>query len=111
MLGRAGMKQWISSATSQVSPVVRGRYEDALRHIMVDVRAELGRTHLPVSDLMALQEGDVVLLGRRQEDPVTVFVGTVEKFLAEVGKANQFRALRIVDVLASEPVQEDDELQ
>jgi len=111
MLGRAGMKQWISSATAPVPPVVRGRYEEALRHIMVEVRAELGRTHLPVSDLMALQEGDVVLLGRREEEPVSVFVGAVEKFLAKVGKVNQFRALRILEVLASEPVQEDDELQ
>ena len=48
------------------------------------VRAELGRTRLPVSDLSALAPGDVIPLGRVPDDPVPVWVGPL-RFDARVG--------------------------
>ena len=48
------------------------------------VRAELGRTRLPVSDLSALAPGDVIPLGRVPDEPVPVWVGPL-RFDARVG--------------------------
>ncbi len=98
MLGRAGMKQWISSATSKVPAGVRERYEERLRGITVEMRAELGRSRLPISELMLLQEGDVIPLERRVDEPILVFVGKHEKFTAVAGKAGKYRALRVLEV-------------
>ena len=98
MLGRAGMKQWISSATSKVPAAVRERYEDRLRGITVEMRAELGRSRLPINELMQLQEGDVIPLERRVNEPILVFVGKHEKFTAVAGKAGKYRALRVLEV-------------
>ena len=50
MLGRSGMKQWVSSATTEVSPKVREQYEDTVRTVMVALRAELGRARLKLPD-------------------------------------------------------------
>ncbi len=106
MLGRAGMKQWISSATSEVPAVVRERYEERLRGITVEMRAELGRSRLPISELMLLQEGDVIPLERRVDEPILVFVGKHEKFTAVAGKAGKYRALRVLEVIEEQQFQE-----
>ena len=111
MLGRAGMKQWISSATSQVPERVRNRYEDTLRTITVEMRAELGRTRLPISELMRLQEGDVIPLERRTNEPIRIFVGAKEKFLAKAGKAGKYRALRVLEVSETHLVHDEDHVQ
>ena len=111
MLGRAGMKQWISSATSQVPERVRHRYEDTLRTITVEMRAELGRTRLPISELLCLQEGDVIPLERRTNEPIQIFVGAKEKFMAKAGKAGKYRALRVLEVSETHLVHEEDHAQ
>ena len=109
MLGRAGMKQWITSATSQVPEAVRNRYEDTLRTITVEMRAELGRTRLPIDELIHLQEGDVIPLERRTNEPIRVFVGAKEKFLAKAGKTGKYRALRVLEVSETHLVHEEEQ--
>lgn len=109
MLGRAGMKQYISSATSEVAPAVRDRYENTLRAMIVQMHAELGRTRLPINELMLLEEGDVIPLQRRVTEPVKIFVHDKEKFTATAGKSGKYRALRILDKLESQVIQEEDE--
>jgi len=106
MLGRTGMKKWISSATSKVPTVVRERYEERLRSITVEMHAELGRSRLPISELMQLQEGDVIPLERRITDPIRVFVGKKEKFAAAAGTAGKYRAIRVIEVLEPELLEE-----
>ena len=48
----------------------------------VPMVVELGRTRLPLAEANALQEGDVVRLPTRVQDPVAVRLGGKEKFLA-----------------------------
>ncbi|WP_103029108.1 flagellar motor switch protein FliM [Salinibacter altiplanensis] len=107
MLGRSGMEQWISSSTTAVEPAVRNRYENTLRETQVDLSAELGRTVLPVTELAQLQEGDVIPLDRKTDDPVKVFVNDEQKFEAVPGRSGTKRALRITAVESPENVDFD----
>jgi flagellar motor switch protein FliM len=109
MLGRTGMKQWVSSATTQVSSEVRSRYEETLRMISVELRAELGRSMLPIVDLSQLAVGDIIPLQRRMNDPLDVFVGDKHKFSAVAGQTGKYRALRILDVIESQQPLDEDE--
>lgn len=110
ILGRTGMKQWVSSATTQVSRQVRERYEDTLRTISVELRAELGRARLALPDLTQLHVGDVIPLQRRVSDPLQIFVGEKQKFTASAGKSGKYRALRVLDVIENQlPFEEDDQ--
>jgi flagellar motor switch protein FliM len=109
MLGRSGMKQWVSSATSQVSEEVRDRYEETLRTISVELRAELGRATLPVEDLSNLRRGDVIPLKRRVNDPLDVYVGDRHTFSAVAGRTGKHRALRIKDVIKPQLPLDDEE--
>lgn len=109
MLGRSGMKQWVSSATTQVSPRVREHYEETVRTVMVALRAELGRTRLSLPDLADLRAGDVIPLGRRVNEPLSVFVGERQKFTVAAGRSGKHRALRIIDVMEPQLQLEEDE--
>lgn len=112
MLGRTGMKQWISSATTPVSSEVRERYEETLKKIMVDLRAQLGRTTLPLPDLSALQVGDIIPLQRRVTEPLEIMVGKKHHFTAAAGRSGKYRALRVLDVIDPEiPFDEDEQRQ
>jgi len=109
ILGRSGIKQWLSNTTTEVQPKVRKRYEDEIRSTVVEMRAELGRTSLPLSELMNLSLGDVIPLQRRTNEPIQVFIGNMEKFKASTGRAGKRRALRILEVIDSQTVDEEDE--
>jgi len=98
MLGRAGLKQYISSATSPAPPEERATFEDGLQDVEVELRAELGRSTLPLTELLALEAGDVIPLQRRTTEPMRVLIGNATKFRASVGKTGKYRALRILDV-------------
>lgn len=109
VLGRTGMKQWVSAATTPVSPLIRERYEDTVRTVDVELRAELGRTRLPVSELLNLEVGDVIPLQRRVSEPIQVFIGTREKLKARAGRAGKRRALRVVEIMDPQPLSDEDE--
>jgi flagellar motor switch protein FliM len=109
VLGRTGMKQWISSATTPVPPAVRERYEGTVRGVDVQLRAELGRAKIPVSELKNLEVGDVIPLMQKVTDPIRLFVGSHEKFKAAPGRAGRHRALRITHLIEGQTEHEDDE--
>ena len=111
MLGRSGIKQWLSNTTSKVNDSVRVRYEGALRTTSMEIRAELGRAQLPVSELIQLEVGDVIPLTQRVVEPIRLFVGQNETFRAATGKSGKRHALRIMEVLEQKSTEDDDESQ
>ncbi len=98
MLATSDMKQWLSSAISETPPEVRERYERKIETTEVEVRAELGRAHVPLPELLQLEAGDVIPLQRRLKDPVSIYVNGREKFTGEAGKSGAYRAVKITDV-------------
>jgi flagellar motor switch protein FliM len=98
MLGQSGMEQWISSATTEAAPEVQERYKESLRETDVTLSAELGRTTLPITELMQLQEGDIVPLDTETDEPVRAYVNGKPKFEVAPGRSGRQRALRITSV-------------
>jgi flagellar motor switch protein FliM len=98
MLGQSGMEQWISSTTGEASPKVKEKYKEGLRETDVTLSAELGSTSLPLTELLHLQEGDVIPLDTETGEPVRAFVNGKPKFKASPGRSGRRRALRITSV-------------
>ncbi len=103
MLGRAGLKQWISGNSAPVPPEHRERYENELRKVAVELRAVLGQAMVSLHDVSDLQPGDVIPLGRAVDDPIQVFAGEGRKFSALPGRSGKRHALRILDTIAPSP--------
>ncbi|MCP4820392.1 MAG: flagellar motor switch protein FliN [Shimia sp.] len=55
-------------------PAGGGRNVDAIFSVKLDVRVVLGRTRLPISDVLELTKGSVLELDRKVGDPVDIMV-------------------------------------
>lgn len=66
------------SATKKAKPKAaedsKGRSVDALFGVKLDVRVVLGRSRMPISDLLTLTKGSVIELDRKVGDPVDVMI-------------------------------------
>jgi flagellar motor switch protein FliM len=68
----------------------------AVGGIEVEVRAEVGSVDLPVHRVLALQPGDVVRLGTRAADGITVLAAEVPVHRALPGRSGARRAVQVI---------------
>jgi flagellar motor switch protein FliM len=62
---------------------------------MVDLTVVAGQSQLTVSDFLQLQEGDVLLLNRKVEQDMDVFIGENLKYKAQAGRSADQLAVQI----------------
>jgi len=98
-------QQALEEMLSEPSPLqaftnndTRERIEDLARLIPVNVSIVLGEAKIPVADLPNLSVGDVVVLDRRIEEPVTVNVANEPKFSGWPGRKGPRYAVQIKTV-------------
>ncbi len=93
------------SATSAERPKpptreqLRERLEGLLQEAAVEVAVALGQTEVPLELLSRLKPGDVLVLGQRVRDPLTVSVGGRPRFLAWSGRVEGRQACQISSIL------------
>ncbi|MHC4415403.1 MAG: flagellar motor switch protein FliM [Planctomycetota bacterium] len=75
----------------QWSKLVANRLADA----PVEVTALLAESTITVSDLRHLEVGDVIMTEKAANSPVTIYVESVPKFLADIGRHRGNRAVTI----------------
>jgi flagellar motor switch protein FliM len=79
---------------------MRDRVAKSVRGMDVDVAVELGEARIRLSQLLALQPGDVVPLTTRFGQPAIVPVMGKPKFTAHVGRIGNRFGARVADVIA-----------
>ena len=67
-----------------------------LREVSVDLRAEVGDTHLALDDVLALRPGDIVKLDAMAGDDAAVFADAVPVHRARAGRSGTRRAIQIL---------------
>lgn len=73
---------------------------DLLMDIQVTLSVEIGRTRLPIKDLLALTQGSVVELGREVNEPLDLMVNGTLIARGEVVEADGRFGLRLIDVVS-----------
>ena len=71
--------------------------ENDIQQIEVEVAARVEELSLPIKEILDLQEGDIIDLGRAPNAPLQVLVAGRPKYLALVGTHNGKKAVRITD--------------
>ena len=74
---------------------------DLLRDVELDLRIELGRTHMYLEDVLQLRKGSVVPLDRLAGDPVDVYVNGRLVARGEVLVLNDNFCVRIAELISS----------
>ncbi|MEZ6086820.1 MAG: flagellar motor switch protein FliN [Pirellulaceae bacterium] len=72
---------------------------DILNDVDLDLRIELGRTHMRLEDVLQLRSGSVVALDRLAGDPVDVFVNDRLVAKGEVLVLNESFCVRVTELV------------
>jgi flagellar motor switch protein FliN/FliY len=75
---------------------------DLLRDVELDLRIELGRTHMYLEDVLQLRKGSVVPLDKLAGDPVDIFVNGRLVARGEVLVLNDNFCVRIAELISGE---------
>lgn len=72
---------------------------EKIAEVSVVLAAKLGRTEIPVDQLMSLSEGDVIVLNQSVVKPIELLVDGQPTFLAWPGQVGEFQAIHVVERL------------
>jgi flagellar motor switch protein FliN/FliY len=71
-----------------------------LAEVMLDVTVELGRSRIPIRELLALDEGGVIRLGRTVGEPVDLLVNGLATARGEIVVVDGKLGLRVSELIA-----------
>ena len=83
-----------TSQTGESNPI------DLLNEVDLDLRIELGRTHMRLDDVLQLRSGSVVALDRLAGDPVDIFVNDRLVAKGEVLVLNENFCVRVTELVS-----------
>jgi flagellar motor switch protein FliN/FliY len=75
---------------------------ELVRDVELDLRIELGRTHMPLEEVLRLRRGAVVPLDKLAGDPVDIFVNGRLIARGEVLVMNDNFCVRVAELIAPE---------
>ena len=99
VLGRTGIKQWLSRSRGEMEGALRDLYERELGESRVELRVELGEATITLSELLDLEVDDVIPLRRKATDDVSVYIGARHYCRARLGRVGKYQAIGITEVV------------
>jgi flagellar motor switch protein FliM len=97
--GRLSSRRWFSGKKADSQTQDKGRIEMHLQRVKLPLEAYLGRTTLKLSDILALERGDVVPLDTRRDQEIEIDVSGKPMYLGRPGTHRKNRAFKITRVI------------
>ena len=95
-------KFWYSNMQVKDANDYKDVIEIAISKANVPIRAVLGKSVISVNDFINLQKGDIIKLNTKIEEELDVYVGSIQKFKALPGAADDSYAVRIKSIIREE---------
>lgn len=99
VLGRTGIKQWLSRSRRDVDVDIRDQFTHHLGETRVDLRVELGRATLSLADVKNLQVGDIIPLHKGSTDTIDVLIGDRPFCTGQIGRVGKRLAVGVSQVV------------
>jgi flagellar motor switch protein FliN/FliY len=100
----AGMKPFELRNLTGTASAADAATLDLLRDVQLDLKIELGRTHMQLDEVLQLKKGAVVTLDKLAGDPVDIIVNGRLIARGEVLVLNDNFCVRVAELVASEIV-------
>jgi flagellar motor switch protein FliN/FliY len=97
-----GVKPFEFKSFAGMSPANETASLDLLRDVQLDLKIELGRTHMQLEDVLRLQQGSVVTLDKLAGDPVDIYANGRLIARGEVLVLNDNFCVRVAELVADE---------
>jgi len=99
IMDKLSSQQWFASTGRKEEVDARSYITKNLNDVRLPVALELGHTVLSLGDVYSLQEGDVLKLDEKIDEPVLVRVGNRIRFKAKPGIHDKKIAAEVLEVL------------
>lgn len=73
-----------------------------MKNVEVNICARIGTAKVSISELLNLEEGDVLLLNEKISDPIVVSIGEAEVYKAKAGLLGIKKGIQITDIVNKE---------
>ncbi|MGG3738326.1 flagellar motor switch protein FliM [Aeribacillus pallidus] len=97
IIPRLSVHYWMQTKKKERSPEEIVQLEKRVKRAVVPLVAELGTSEISIEEFLMLDVGDVIELHQKIDQPLTVKVGNIPKFIAQPGKVNKQLAIQILD--------------
>jgi len=98
----AGVKPFELQDLFGAAPANEQASMDLLRDVQLDLKIELGRTHMHLEDVLRLKQGAVVTLDKLAGDPVDIYANGRLIARGEVLVLNDNFCVRVAELIAEE---------
>ena len=105
LIQKLSSEDWIGLTMMKKTDQDRVNIEGSLKSSEVEMTANLGELVLTLQELLDLETGDVLVLDKRIEEPLTINVLDNPRFLGTVGIVGKKKAIRVEEVLSMEDIQ------
>ncbi|MGL4798671.1 MAG: flagellar motor switch protein FliM [Cellulosilyticaceae bacterium] len=102
IMDKLNTKYWFSQNEKQKNPIYEKHLEQLVEKAHIPIRAELGKTHITISEFLQLQPMDIIKLDKDIEADVNVYVGNLLKFHGKPGVYKNKAAIQIKEVVVRE---------
>lgn len=99
IIDKLSSQQWFASTSHKKDEEVQANLLTSMRHVKMPVALELGHTVLSLSEVYALQAGDVIKLDETKDSDVSVRVGNQVRFMAKPGTVDGHLAVELTQIL------------
>ncbi len=111
IISKLSSQFWFSSVRRSSTTQYLGTLKEKLSDVDMDVAAEIGTINLPIRDVLALKNGDVVLLSNSKVgEPLTLSVGNKKKFYCQPGVVGKKMAVQIISKIEENDTDSFEEL-
>ena len=102
IMDRLSSQQWFASTSHKADDEIRTWLNNSVMQVTMPMAMELGHTVLSLSDVYALQVGDVIKLDELKDSHIDVRVGNQIRFKARPGTLNGHMAVELTKVLTQD---------
>jgi flagellar motor switch protein FliM len=99
LVGRLGTQFRFAAMTREQTPAQRQHLDRVVKQTKLGVKVVLGTSTLAISEVMAMQAGDVLVLDQRSDAQLTGFVAGTERLLGRPGRIGKHAGFLVDRVL------------
>ncbi|TKC18666.1 flagellar motor switch protein FliM [Robertmurraya kyonggiensis] len=99
IIPKLSVHYWMQTDKKDREPLEIAALEKRLKQADIPVAVELGGSEISIQDFLMLDVGDVIELNQLIEQPLTIKVGDVPKFVGQPGKLNKKVAVQVLETL------------
>lgn len=99
IIPKLSAQYWMESGAKERKPETILALDKNIRGTEIEITADLGSADLTVKDFLSLNEGDVFQLNTSIDDPLTVKIAGIPKYLGQPGRRHNYLAVQILSMI------------